>query len=388
MKHKILVVSYALPFRNTGTPVVVRTFLENFNNDEVVLMGRPVKKKERVLDYRPHYPMYLIPTPPVEARGEKLWRFLSVILGTILGLYLVLKFKPTEILAFYRDESSLLTGYIVNRITGVPLYSYFCDLYIENYSKGWYGILAKWLQPKIFEHSNRIFVLTEGIKEYYLQRYGIQSEVIPHCINEPIEHKPVSTNLTLPLKIGYLGSINIDRTSSLRLLSTAIENNEKYQLQYYTSTPEGVLREAGLLIPNSIVKHIPDDAQLKEEIEKCDILFLPQTITKKEDPRWFQLLTGLPTKTLKYLISGKPILVHSHLEYFLTKFIREYHCGYVIQAGKAEILLALEQLSSDDNLRKKLSEGCVNACKYFTGSLVATRFLNAIDGTQDLSCAK
>jgi len=385
MKQKLLVISYALPIRNTGTPVVVRKFLENFEREEIVLMGRPVKKHERVSDYRLHYPFSLIPTPPVEARGEKLWRVITVIFGTILGLFLILKIKPTGILAFYRDETSLLTGYILNRITRVPLYSYFCDLYHENYSKGFYRTLANWLQPKIFERSKKIFVLTEGIKEYYLQRYGIQSEVIPHCINEPVKPKPVSVNLNYPLKIGYLGSINKDRISSLRMLCAAIKNDGKYQLIYLTSTPENIISKAGLLIPNSIVKHIPADSQLEEEIDKCDILYLPQTITNERDPRWFQLLTGLPTKTINYLISGKPILVHTHLEYFLAIFFDKHHCGLVIQGGTTELMIALEQLASDYNLRNELSEGCINACEYFKGSLVANRFLYAIDQKTDIS---
>ena len=152
-----LVISYAIPDRASGTPVVIRKFLQNFNENELILMGRPVARKERIGDYRFHYPTVKIPTPPVGFRGEKLWKFLSVIFGVVIGLYVVLTKKPGKLLAFYRDESSLLTGYLLHKITGLPLYSYFCDIYLENFPEGVYKKLAAWLQPRVFRDSNKSY---------------------------------------------------------------------------------------------------------------------------------------------------------------------------------------------------------------------------------------
>ncbi|GAP18819.1 glycosyltransferase family protein [Levilinea saccharolytica] len=377
-KKPFLVVSYSIPNRASGTPVVIRNFLENFECDEVVLMGRPVLKTERVNNIQFQYPIYKIPVPPVGFRGERLWRFLSVIMGVFTGLYAVRVHNIKALLVFYRDQSSLFTGYILHKLTKLPLHAYFCDIYLENYPKGFDNSLAKWLQPRIFKNASRVFVLTEAMKEYFENQYGLRPVVLPHCINDANITTQNFSMASPPLKIGYLGIVNIDRLPSLKVLCEAIGGDDQFEIDYFTPSPTELLKNEGLLVPNSKCRFIPSNEKLMEELSKCDILFLPVMISTKHKERELQGVTGFPTKTLEYLVCQKPILVHSEKHYFVSRFFEEYHCGYCVNGGAGEIRSALLRLQDNSHLRENLSKNTIAALRYFDGKTIANHFRQEI----------
>jgi hypothetical protein len=354
--------------------VVVRKFLENFSPNEIVLIGRPVKKTEMISGYKFSYPIYKIPTPPVGTRGEKIWQLLSTFLGVFVGLSAIHKHKPNAILAFYRDESSLMTGYILHKITKIPLYSYFCDLYLENFQTGLYNKLALWLQHQIFKCSSRVFALTEAIQDYYKVNYSINTTVLPHCVNFSLSHEEYSSKLSNPLRIGYLGNVNMDRIPSLKMLSDAINGDYSFELTYFTVASEKTLRIENLLIPNSKIFFVSNDEILLSELKKCDILYLPVWLPFTQNGRSEQAKTGFPTKTLEYLLCRKPILLHSYVDYFVAIFCERYKCCYLVDGGLEEIKEALLRLRSDETLRANLSINTSHALSYFNGSVIANIF--------------
>lgn len=374
-----LVVSYSIPDRLSGTPVVIRKFLENFSKEEVVLIGRPTLRKNRLQNNSFHYPILTIPTPPVDFYGERLWRFLSCFIGVITGLIAIILYKPKAILAFYRDESSLFIGYWLHKMTRLPLYTYFCDIYLENYPKGFYGKLAAWLQPRVFHESKKVIVLTEAMKDYYKQNYQIDAMVLPHCNNlsvPEIPQKKIRENMCL---IGYLGSINIDRVQSLRLLCQAIQGNSHYHLTYFSPTSAEYIQHQELNIENSSIEFIRDNEKLVEKLSSCDILFLPLTISQGRHERVAQVATGFPTKVIEYLLCQVPILVHCDENSFVSKFFEENKCGYIVYGGTIELLSALNILNNDPGLRKNLLENSVNTLSYFDGKSISNSFRNLLE---------
>jgi len=375
---KMLIVSYSLPNRASGTPVVIRKFLENFNKDEIVLIGRPVLKNEEVKGLKLKYRTYTIPTLPVGFRGERLWRTLSVFVGIFIGLYAIKKHKLNTILTFYRDQSSLLTGYLLFKLTGLPFYAYFCDLYLENYPHGIENILAKWLQPRVFKNAAIVFVLTEGIKEYYQKEYQLRTIVLPHCNNQKPEAKVDFSQQSDPVKIGYLGGINIDRIASLKILCEAVREDDNFEIIYFTPSPKSILEKEGLLITNSKMLFVPNDFELVKQLSKCDILFLPIKNNTNNSAREYQAITGFPTKTIEYLLSQKPILVHSDRDHFVSKIFDEFHCGLVTAGGSNEIKSLLLQINSDNSLRHELAKNSLIALEYFDGQNVSDEFRKSV----------
>lgn len=378
IKHSFLVVSYSIPERASGTPVVIRKFLENFNKDEVVLIGRPTLKNERIENITFHYPTMTIPTPPVGFRGERLWRFLSIFGGVITGLIAIRRYKVKAILAFYRDESSLLIGYLLHKFTKLPLFSYFCDIYLENYPNGWYGKIARWLQPRVFRASKKIIVLTEAMKDYFWRHYHIDTIILPHCNNIKIVKKKIKKMHNDICKIGYLGTINIDRLQSLQILCQALRGNNDYQLIYFTLTSKKYIQKNNLDIENSLIEFIPDEQQMMNRLSTCDVLFLPLAKAPERDERNTQVLTGFPTKVIDYLLCQVPILAHSNKNSFGAKFLEDHQCGYVVDGGLAELNRAIAILACNNKLRKQLVQNSINALSYFDGNSISNSFRKII----------
>jgi hypothetical protein len=365
-KH-FLAISYSIPNRATGTPVVIRKFLENFRKDEVVLIGRPSQRKERIKNIHFHYPVLSVPTPPVGFRGEKLWHFLFVILGIFTGLYAIKSYKLRAILAFYRDESSLLLGFILHQITGIPFYAYFFDVYLENYPSGIYGRLARWLQPRVFQKAAKIFVLTEAMQEFFLEKYKVDAIILPHSNNRLPQKRTSSIDTQAPFRIGYLGSINVDRIFSLKTLCDAIKKNEQFHLTYFSATSPEYLSRQGLLIDNSEIKFVASDNELLSELILCDLLFLPVMISNNNRERESQVITGFPTKAIEYLLCQKPILVHSSNHYWAAKFFKKFECGLVVDGGCEDIWEAIQSIKNDHQLRARMTKNSKEALAYFAG---------------------
>lgn len=371
--YPFLVVSYAIPIRTSGTSVVIRNFLENFRRDEIVLMGRPVRENNRIENYILNYPTYMIPVPPVGSRGERVWRILATLLGVFVGLWIIRKHNVKAIVAYYVDDGALLTGYLLHKITKLPYYPYFCDLYAEILTNKWDSFLAKWLQPKVFKSARTIFVLTEEMQNYYRQKYNLNTVVLPHCNNiQPLRISSVTK--TQPIRIGYLGSIFVDRIPSLKQLNQSVGERSDFEIVYFTSHNKSFLAQHGLLSSNVKIVFVQDQSKLLLALQKCDILFLPAMPDTNFPGREPQLLTGFPTKAIEYLLCQKSILVHSRRDYFTAKFFEKYQCGYVLDGGADSLLAALIELSSNVSLRQRLQKNTVNALAYFDGTKVANTF--------------
>src|SRR5438093_5101491 len=116
-----MVVAQALPFQSSGTSILLRRLLENFGGDEIVLLARNPNPHLR-LDSGPlHYPAVTIASVRAGVRGDRYWRFLSLVPGIIAGIRAVRRHRPVAILAVFPDEIALLTGYILHRLTRLPL---------------------------------------------------------------------------------------------------------------------------------------------------------------------------------------------------------------------------------------------------------------------------
>jgi glycosyltransferase involved in cell wall biosynthesis len=375
-----LVVTEALPVYSSGTSIIVRRLLENFGPEEVVLIGRNPDASLRVGDRPPRYPMIRIPSLPPGIRGERYWRLLSTMPGVLTGLRAIRRYRPTSILAVFPYESSLLTGYWLHLLTGLPLLSYFCDLYREDVRIGWEAPLAAWLQPRVFRASRRLLVISEGMREYYRDRYGLDAVCVPVCINNPIPRPEPAGPPSRPFIVGYSGNINTARLSSLRALVRAIGGDSCYEMRYFTPQSPESLRTLGVWAPNATATFVKDEADLVRLLGQCDVLFLPLTF-EVGDQSQDQLATCFGTKSSEYLVGRKPILLHCPGDYFMARFYKRWDCGLVVDDPDTSALRSgLERLRMDAPLRDRLVRNALRAAHEFEGPRVASAVRSLLPG--------
>ena len=375
-----LVVSEGLPIYSSGTSIILRRLLENFAPEEVVVIGRNPDPRIRLDSSPPRYPMIRIPSVPPGVRGERYWRLLSTLPGVITGLNAIRRHRPRAIMAMFPYESSLLTGYWLHLLTGLPLFSYFCDLYQEDTWTGWQARLAVWLQARVFGASGRLLVISEGMAEYYRERYGLETLCVPACINDPVPEPGPVPPPSRSFIVGYSGNINSARLSSLRALIEAIGDDPGYEIRYFTPQTPGFLRAQGLWAGNASATFIADEADLLRRLSACDALFLPLTFEVHDSSR-DQLATCFGTKSCEYFISRKPILLHCPGDYFIARFYKQWDCGLLVDRPEAPGLRsALERLRSDGELRARLVHNALRAARQFQGSRVASIVRAALAG--------
>ena len=380
LSRPLMVVAQALPCQSSGTSVVLRRLLENFGGDEIVLLARNPNPHLR-LESRPlHYPTITIASLPAGVRGERYWRLGSLPPGIFAGLQAVRRHRPAAILAVFPDEIALLTGYVLHRLTGLPLLAYFCDLYQEDRTHRWEAHLARWLQPRVFRAASQIIAVNEGMATYYRERYGLASLCLPACINAGIAEPGELPSPGRSFVVGYSGNINYTRLSALRALVCAIGDNPAYAIRYFTPQKPKFLKAHALWADNASAEFIPDEGKLIRRLASCDALFLPLTFDVGESSR-DQLATCFGIKSYEYFLSQRPVLLQCPGDYFIARFYRQWDCGLVVDDPAAAALLAgFERLRSDHHLRDRLMRNALRAAHQFEGRRVTPILRAALRG--------
>jgi len=367
---RILVVASTLPIESSGTSIVLRRLLENFAAGEVVLIGKTPDRTGRLAARELHYPALRIPSLPGGIRGDRYWRLASALPGLLTGWRAVRRHRPRAILAVFPDESSLLLGYWLHRLTGLPLLAYFCDLYMED-RRGWQLRLARWLQPRVFARAARLLTVNEGMAGYYRERYGLSPVCLPTCINVRLPDPSPLPPPGRPFVVGYSGNVNPTRLTSLQALVRAIGGNSAYLLRYFTPQRRAYLEAQRLWAANAEATFVAGESELVRDLSRCDALFLPLTFEVGENSH-DQLATCFGIKVYEYYLARRPVLVHSPGDYFIARFHRERDCGLVVDNRSSEALLAgLERLRTDTSLRQRLVANALQAARGFEGARVA-----------------
>lgn len=376
---RILVITRALPVESGGTMIVIRRLLENFGRDEIVVLGRtPYKPRVLKNDTPPEYPYFEIPTPQV--KGFRLWRMLSVIPGFFQGLWIIWRYRVKVIIGVYPDEGSLLLSAFLHACTRTRYMAYFCDLYMENQKGKPLRFLAKWLQPYVFRHADRILAANAGMKEFYDERYKVESLLMPTAINGSIPESFVLPDITDRFIIGYSGSIVPDRLDPMQALIKTIGNDSRYEIRLFTPQTEEYLRSVKIWGPNVMHRFCASHAELIQELSQCHVLYLPLTFNVEHNSRE-QLATCFGIKCYEYFQSCRPVIVHCPLDYFTSTFFTSLQCGEAIGSlDNVEIKLTLEKLRSQYNAegRKYVTKALV-AASDFQGSKIAERLSVAVN---------
>lgn len=377
-RKPLLVVTESLPAQSSGTSIVLRKLLENFAVEDIVLLGRRPDPRLR-LESRPlPHRAVTIPALPGGIRGERFWRLASTLPGVLVGLNAVRRCKPVAILAVFPYESALLIGYVLHRLTGLPLLAYFCDLYLEDRRRGWETCLARVLQPRVFRAAARIVAVNQGMADYYRERYGLDALCVPACINVPVPEPGPLPAAGRTFVIGYSGNVNATRLSSLRALVGAVGDDPAYAIRYFTPQTPAFLRSQGVWTENSTATFVSDEGDLIRHLADCDALFLPLTFDVQHASR-DQLATCFGIKSYEYFLSQRPVVLHSPGDYFIARFYRQWDCGLVVtEDGSGALGSALDRLRSDPDLRLRLARNALNASRQFEGHRVASVLKGAI----------
>jgi glycosyltransferase involved in cell wall biosynthesis len=370
---KTMLLSWSIPPAPTGSGVITGNLAKQFSPDEMVVMGARYVGRPPV-DWSDEWPRLIYATlqPPAGWRGARWIRWMQWPWLVLRALWTLLVQRCEAIFVVFPDEIYLLAAYFLSLITGRPLFAYFHNTYLELRPD---SKLARWLQPRVFRRAKHVFVMSEGMQRLYRQHYpDLACTPLVHTFNDPLPDDAVVKGVAAvhtPLRLAIQGNVNKSNFGAAVQLAKAIKTFEHGEVQcaVYSGTDPAQLRRVGfdgLLFTASTVSR----DRLLEKLREADIMLLPHGFSDQvvED----EILTILPTRTIEYLISGRPILAHLPADCFLHEFLARHECALIVTEPDVEkIREAVIQLQTDPELRERLVRQALVAAEQFRAPVVA-----------------
>ncbi|MDA7566610.1 hypothetical protein N8769_01410 [Flavobacteriaceae bacterium] len=363
-KMNILFVTTFYPPNNTGASVVMSNLIKELDQETiygVVTCANSFKDKDETINDKIVHKLfnfqYLL--------NPKLWFFFRRFTFNFEKrkvINLIKKNKITHVIGVYPDLDFLELARSASEVCGVKFYAYLHDTLTEGLSHKRNKNIAKVVQQKIFDTSHKIFVMSEGMKDLYKNKYNLQTIPLLHSFSEEVEDKKINNNSNNNIEKSFFwgGSIySINKETVKRIHRACIDLD--YTLTLSAANNSDKLNKLGFV--NNNIKILPflsrEDyiTKLKNQAALLLSIDWPEESTVHKD----ELGTIFPTKTIEYLISGRPIIVHCPEEYFLAKFFKKHKCGIVLTDKNPQLIK--EQIEAVFSDEKKLQEMVANAYK-------------------------
>ena len=360
-KKNILFVTTFYPPNNTGASVVMSNLIKELDQDTVygvVTWANSYKDKDETINGKIVHKLfnfqYLF--------NPRLWFFVRRFTFNSEKrkvIKLIKREKITHVVGVYPDLDFLEVARSASETCGVKFYAYLHDTLAEGLSHKRYKNIAKVVQQKIFDTSHKIFVMSEGMKDLYKDKYNVETTPVLHSFSEEVEEKELN-NETVEKSIFWGGAIYAINKETVKRVHAACKELDYTLTLSAANTPEKL---DNLGFENKNIKILPflsrEDYITTVGNQQALLLSIdwPDESAVHKD----ELGTIFPTKTIEYLISGRPILVHCPEEYFLAKFFKKHQCGIVLTDRDPKKIK--EQIESVFNDEKKLKEMVANAYK-------------------------
>lgn len=287
--------------------------------------------------------------------------------------------KETQaILGVTDDGPFFISSYLAAKRLGIPLVVYMLDLFEEGRRGRIQQFFARHYDRKVLSYAFKVLVMSEGMQDYYKNKYSIDCVVVHHPIEDDRIVDKVNENSQVdfksqPLKIVFTGHITAAQASSIRdLIKIVGENPKEFNLS--------------LCVPalNTGFKNLPSNVAIKslnhQEVlaaqRNADVLFLPYSFN---NPYPDVISTASPGKLPEYLAAGRPILFYGpDYSYVKWYFDKNKAALCVTVRDKTKLLQSLRNLRDDQVLRNNFKKNAIKTAHLHRASIVSKIALQAI----------
>jgi hypothetical protein len=345
--NKLLIVSSSLFPKRSGSAIVMGNLLKHFDPAEAIILGEigPLKRKpaEESLS---HQHFYFRSRLSFGGRGDRFLSLLRWQFHLLLQRYIERVAKQQQvsaILGVYPDDFYCSAACRAARSLGLPFSSYFHNTYADNVAVN--SSRAQRLQPEIFANSRQVFVMSDGMLRHFEQRYPGQANFVtlPHTFDAWPQPETTAHRANLPIKVVLFGNFNESNMDATRRLSAALLSQpDKFSISIYSDVPSLLLQQRGLPLSKmeycgSLSHHSFDN--LIAELRRYDLIALTHGFKGGYGDVEYE--TIFPTRTIPMLLAGRPILLHSPPQSFLTRFFRESQAATIIDTPEPSAILSV-----------------------------------------------
>lgn len=250
------------------------------------------------------------------------------------GLRLLKEWRPEVIFATAPPFTCLLIGYLLSRVTAIPLIVEYRDRWSDDpyYPAPWWRQrIDRWLEGVITRHALAVTTVSEPWAETYRARYHKPVAVIYNGYDpadlpeDAVTAEPGGWPARDVLRISHTGGVYRGRRDPSPLFAAISRHDDlrrKVRLVFYglaTDHVASLARDYG--VEDSIEVHSRvDHAEALRQQRRSDILLLMQMDSPLEEG-------NVPGKFFEYLGARRPILVLGWARGVPATIVRERHAG-------------------------------------------------------------
>lgn len=384
----VLIVSWSILPQSGGTSVIVENLAQNFDKSEMIVLGAKTWRQKNTVRRDPQGPefRYFFSEMYLFGRGYRYFIWFRKLRFRPLVEYIkktIAEEQITHVIGVYPNPFYCLAASRAAAEMQVPFSSYFHNTYTENTAIT--DPKAPEIQAEIFANSKHIFVMSKGMQRYYEEKYK-QKNFVP-LVHTFADFPDEKTLTGIPggqkkhYKLVAIGNFNESNLDATKRLLAAIKDNPRYSLHVYTHVPKLLLQKRGLDTAQFTHCGSVGPAEIHAKLQEYDLCVLTHGFTGGYGAVEYQ--TIFPTRTIPFLLSGKPILAHSPPGSFLNDFIKENECAYLAdEPDAAAVLRKLDILTKNAELQKQLVAAAQETSKQFHGKKVAD-FLRKMTAPSD-----
>lgn len=373
-----LFVMRCLPYEAGGTPIVIRTLLQFLSATDFIVLGRRVNPAKRISKNEINQRLYSIPM--LYIKGHRLWKYLSIIPGFVVGLYVLRRYRINTIIGVFQDDAALILAYLL-AVTSKKnkFFPYLMDLYSDQ-QNGYSKIVSSKLQRVIFKRASKVFVVNDGMSEFYQRKYFLDVATVPIISSQkPQEHS--NRMKTTYHVISYSGTINSDRLSTLKRFVAEIKKRKDIVMKFLGPHNLEFFEAHELYDTRFEYKNCRNTDDLYSELENSDILYLPLTFDYDESRR-AQLETCFAAKTYEYMRCKVPILIHSPSSFFNYKYLEENEAAICLDKITTSKMNDVLDMMTSRGFKKRAARTVNNANRLalnFDGLKISNYFMELLD---------
>jgi len=377
----LLVVTWTAFPPTRGSAVIIDNLLKEFNPKSTVLCGEHTFGGELENYDRPKYTFYLLKHPfHTGFKGSRYFKWLAM-RSVIDQLKSIVRQHEIEvILGVFPDEFYTFAGSRVAKEFGIPFYSWFHNTYYDN-RKGLLKFLAKFIQPRIFGRSEKIFTMSQGMNDFFMEKYPLyKTKFIPlyHGFEVPIVTVSRNVDLRSPVRFLLTGNINKSNADATeRIAKAVLKQSSTNELHIYGGNKKEEWTAMGISGDRVFVHGFIPLSELTKKFEEYDVMLLPHGFDGNLGTAEYR--TIFPTRTIPLLYSGKPILAHVPKNTAIHKMLRESCSAFVIDERSVDTIInGIDELLSSSLLRSRLVENASVACREYDVVHIAKRLKEQI----------
>jgi hypothetical protein len=200
------------------------------------------------------------------------------------------------------------------------------------------------LNRSLLQHAGSVDVVSDGMRSYYRDRYGVASGVVYRHIDQ------FAVSTTRPaaepvIHVGHVGSAySAEEVRTFLAALRSLERTDGMRFKVLTFGQSPVFNVAADDFPG-LVENAGDvpETEVIKRLQRCSFVYSMYSFNRRH--RVFRE-TSLPTKMSTYLMAAKPILAHCPKGSSIVDMIKQFKLGTCVTS--------LDQAELVDGIRRVL----------------------------------